>query len=216
MKKLALLLCLILAPSLIAAETAPTLPTGTPVKIRLQNTVATFMNKVGDPFYGRIVQPVSDLDTGRVLIPAGSTVQGHVTTIKEPRRIAGKPTIGLHPDFVTLPTGEKLPFSAVLVDTNLGHGTDVNEEGQFKGEGRDRHDNIETAAGGGAGFLVGVLAGGATGGFIGAGIGAGATGVHWLVERRGATLPAGTELQMELSRPLPVTLNSAAAASGAE
>jgi hypothetical protein len=216
MKKSALLLCLILAATLAIAESAPVLPTGTPVKIRLQNTLATYMSKPGDPFYGRIVQPVSDFETGRIMIPAGSTVQGHVTVVKEPRRISGKPTIGLHPDTVTLPTGEKLPFSAVLVDTNLRHGTDVNEEGQFKGDGRDRRDNIETAVGGGSGVLIGALAGGLKGGLIGAGIGVTATTVYWLVQHRSGALPAGTELQMELSRPLAVTLNPAVAATGAE
>ena len=38
--------------------------------------------------------------------------------------------------------------------------------------------------------------------FIGAGTGATASLVHWLVKSRDAYLPAGTEIIMELSRPM--------------
>ena len=139
---------------------------------------------------------------------------GHVTKISEPRRIAGKPTIGLHPDFVTLPNGSKYALSAVLVDTSLRDGSDVNEEGQFKGNGHDRHDTRETAIGGGAGLVIGALAGGAEGGLIGAGVGAGATMAHWLYKRRSATLAAGTVLIFEVSRP--TVVGGGSTFSGAE
>ena len=84
------------------------------------------------------------------------------------------------------------------------------------GDGRDRRDNIEAAVGGGSGLMIGALAGGLKGGLIGAGIGATASTVYWLVQHRSGALPAGTELQMELSRPLAVTLAPAVAANGAE
>jgi hypothetical protein len=47
---------------------------------------------------------------------------------------------------------------------------------------------------------------------IGAAIGATVTVTHWLGKHRSATLPAGTELVMELSRPM--TMTTAVAASG--
>jgi hypothetical protein len=96
----------------------------------------------------------------------------------------------------------------------LRDGSDVNEEGQFKGSGHDRHDTRETAVGGGAGLLMGALMGGAEGGLIGAGVGAGATMAHWLYKHRSATLAAGTVLIFEVSRP--TTVGPAGSFSGAE
>lgn len=194
-------MALLLATALLSlpAMAQSTLSTGTAVYIKLQSTLATFMNKSGDQFWGKVTQPV--MESGQVVIPTGSTVVGHITKISEPRRIAGKPTIGLHPDSVTLPNGAKYALSAVLVDTSLRDGSDVNEEGQFKGNGHDRHDTRETAVGGGAGLVVGALVGGAEGGLIGAGVGAGATMAHWLYKRRSATLAAGTVLIFEVNRP---------------
>ncbi len=59
---------------------------------------------------------------------------------------------------------------------------------------------------------IGGLIGGPAGVFIGGAIGAGATGVHWLSKHRSATLPAGTELTLELNRPLAMTTAVASAA----
>ncbi len=207
-------MALLLATALLSlpAMAQSTLSPGTAVYIKLQSTLATFMNKRGDQFWGKVTQPV--MESGKVLIPAGSTVVGHITRISEPRRIAGKPTIGLHPDSVTLPNGAKYALSAVLVDTSLRDGSDVNEEGQFKGNGHDRHDTRETAVGGGAGLVVGALIGGAEGGLIGAGVGAGATMAHWLYKRRSATLAAGTVLIFEVNRP--TVVGSGGTVTGAE
>jgi hypothetical protein len=210
MKRIALLL----AAALLAmpAMAQSTLSPGTPVYLKLQSTLATFMNKAGDQFWGTVSQPV--MESGRIVIPAGSTIVGHITKISEPRRIAGKPTIGLRPDSVTLPNGAKYALSAVLVDTNLRDGSDVNDEGQFKGSGHNRHDTRETEIGAGAGVAMGVLMGGAEGGLIGAGVGAGATMAHWLYKRRSATLAAGTILIFEVSRP--TIVGSSATVNGAE
>jgi hypothetical protein len=199
-KQITLLLVTMLLTLPAMAQSA--LSPGTPVYIKLQSTLATFMNKAGDQFWGTVTQPV--MDSGRVVIPAGSTVVGHINKISEPRRIAGKPTIGLHPDSVTLPNGARYALSAVLVDTSLRNGSDVNEEGQFKGSGHDRHDTRETAIGGGAGVVMGALLGGVEGGLIGAGAGVAATTAHWLYKRRSATLAAGTVLIFEISRPTQV------------
>jgi hypothetical protein len=195
-----LLLCLGLLSTLALAQTNLSLPAGTPLSVRLQKTLSTASSKRGDPFTGSLTRAV--VDHGKVVIPAGSILEGHVTTVREHRRIAGKATIGVHPDAVVLPGGQRFPLNAVLVDTSLRDGSDVNEEGQFKGPGHDGSDLRELLIGSGGGLGIGILSGGAKGGFIGAGIGAAASGVHWLVKNRSATLPAGTELTMELQRPL--------------
>jgi hypothetical protein len=136
------------------------------------------------------------------VIPAGATVQGRVTKVNEPRRIAGKPTIGLFPETVVMPGGERYMLNAAVVDTNLRNGSDVNTEGQFKGDGHDAKDVTEFGFGTGGGMLVGGLAGGPAGLLIGGAVGATVTAAHWLGKKRSAVLPSGTVLMLELSRPL--------------
>lgn len=184
-------------------------PEGTPLKVKLETTISTFSSKVGDAFHGKTTEPV--VIDGKTLIPSGSTVEGRVTKLNEPRRISGKPTIGLFPEHIVLPDGQRFMLNAALVDTDI-KGTDVNEEGQFKGSGHDKRDQIEVAGGTGAGMLVGGLAGGPPGLLIGGAIGAGATTTHWLVQRRSAVLPSGTGLLLELSRPM--TMSTTAAGAG--
>jgi len=141
---------------------------------------------------------------GKTVIPVGAIVEGRVTKINEPRRIKGKPTIGLFPEHLLMSDGQRLMLNAVLVDTDI-RGTDVNEEGQFKGAGHDRRDQIEVGGGTGAGMLLGGLIGGGPGLLIGGAIGASAATSHWLVQRRSAVLPSGTRLVLELSRPMTMT-----------
>lgn len=197
MKKAAMIGTILLAA---AAATAQTLPAGTALKVRLSNTLTTFSNKSGDPFSGRVTEAV--VIGGKTLVPVGTTVQGRVTKVNEPRRIAGKPTIAIFPEALVLPNGERYMLNAPLVDTSLRGGTDVNEEGQFKGAGHDGKDLTEIGMGTGGGMLVGGLIGGGKGLLIGGAVGATATVAHWMGRHRSAMLPAGTELTMELSRPL--------------
>lgn len=207
MKRFLVLLCVILLAALALAQTNLSLPAGTAMKVKLEKTLSTSSNQSGDPFSGRVTEAVV-LD-GKTVIPIGATVQGRVTKVNEPRRISGKPTIGIFPETVVLPNGERYMLNAALVDTSLGHGTDVNDEGQFKGTGHDGKDLTEIGFGTGGGMLVGGLIGGGKGLLIGGTIGATATVAHWLGKHRSAEIPAGTELVLELSRPLAMTTATA-------
>jgi hypothetical protein len=202
MKKFVFLSVMFLAVAAVAQNNI-SLPAGTAVKMKLENALTTFSSKNGDPFSGRVTEAVM-LD-GKTVIPIGSTVQGRVTKVSEPRRIAGKPTIAIFPENVVLPNGEHYMLNATLVDTSVRHGTDVNDEGQFKGQGHDGKDMVEIGMGTGGGMLVGGLIGGGKGVLIGGAVGATATVAHWLSKRNSTMLPAGTELVMELSRPLAMT-----------
>jgi hypothetical protein len=209
MKRWTLLPCLLLA-TMVAAQNGAPVPAGTALMVRLDTTLATFSNRVGDPFRGSITQPI--VIDGKTVIPAGAAVEGRVTKVTEPRRISGKPTIGILPEAVILPSGERYFLDATLTDTNLP-GSDVNNEGQFKGSGHDRRDTIEQGGGTAGGMLIGGLVGGPVGVLVGGAIGAGSTTGHWLAKHRSATLPAGTQLTLELNRPLTMSTPSPNGAS---
>jgi len=195
--------------AMAVAQAGTAVPAGTALMVKLDTTLATFSNKAGDPFQGELTQAV--VVGGRTLLPIGARVEGRVTKVSEPRRISGKPSIGILPEAVILPTGERFFLDATLIDTNLP-GTDVSTEGQFKGSGHDRRDQLEAGGGAAGGMLIGGLVGGGPGILIGGAVGAGSATVHWLSKHRSATLPAGTELTLEVNRP--VVMSTPAASGG--
>jgi hypothetical protein len=208
MRKLSGLLCMLLLASAAGAQTDMALPAGTAFKVKLEKTLSTFSSKEGDAFAGRVTQDV--VLNGKTVIPVGATVQGRVTKVNEPRRIAGKPTIGIFPEAVVLPNGERYMLNATVVDTNLRNGTDVNNEGQFKGEGIDGKDLTEIGMGTGGGMLVGGLAGGGKGLLIGGTVGATLTVAHWLGKKRAASDlgPRASSLRSAARGPTPQARSS--------
>lgn len=189
----------------LLAQDSWSLPSGTTVHMKLETLISTQTNKVGDSFSGRVTEPV--LLNGKTVIPVGAAINGQIVKLTEPRRVKGKPTIELRPDTITMPDGTKYDFRATVVDTSAS-GTSVNDEGQIKGKGRDRKDVRNMAIGTGAGVTVGAIAAGGKGALIGGAIGAGVTVAHWLSKHKSAELPAGSEIVMELNRPMNLSSSS--------
>ncbi len=183
------------------------LPAGTAVRIKLETPISTRSNKAGDRFSGRVTEDVAL--NGRTIIPAGASLEGRVVRADERRRIRGKPVIDLRPDTVVMPNGARYALNAVVVDTDARPDVDVNDEGKLVGRGHDRRDWEETGIAAGVGAIAGGVIAGGHGALIGAGAGATASVVHWLIKRRSAELPAGTEIIMELSRPMSLGTSSA-------
>src|SRR6478609_4554981 len=97
MKKWLVVPCILLGTALAAQNSAP-VPSGTVLMVRLDTPLATFSNRVRDPFRRSITQPI--VVDGKTVLPAGTAVEGRVTKVVEPRRISGKPTIGILPEAV--------------------------------------------------------------------------------------------------------------------
>lgn len=207
MKTILSTVSMILLTTAMLAQSNISLPAGTALKVKLETNLATYSSKQGDPFSGRVTEAV--LLGGKEVVPVGATVQGRVTRVDEPRRYTGRPTIGIFPEALIMPNGERFMLNATLVDTSIRNGTDVNSEGQFKGKGHDGGDLTEIGMGTGGGMLIGGVAGGGKGLVIGGVVGATVTVAHWLGKKNSATLPAGTELIMELSRPMDLSAATA-------
>lgn len=184
----------------LAAAQEITLPAGTAVKMKLETPVSTSNSQAGDVFSGRVTQEVK-MDE-QVVIPVGAAIEGRVIQVEEPRRFRGRPVIQLRPDYVTMPDGNRYLVHAVVVETNPEAGNEVDEEGRVLGPGREGSDNRNLAIGAGGGAAIGAIAGGGKGAVIGAVIGAGTATVHWLTKRNSTQLVAGTEITMELNRPV--------------
>jgi hypothetical protein len=191
--------------SVITTADGSSLPIGTAIRIKLETPLSTDRNVRGDRFSGRVLEPV--VLNGKTIIPVGSALEGQVIKAQAKRRITGKPTFDLSPDTVTLPDGQRLAIRAAIVDTS-NHHLDVNDEGQIKAPGHNRGDWIEMGAGSVVGAGVGAEIGGGKGALIGMTVGAGVSFIHRITRTRNASIPAGTELTMELSRPLQLAASS--------
>ena len=191
-----------------APTESATLPVGTTVRMKLETMLSTMTTKRNDEFAGRVTEAVT-VD-GRTIIPVGASVTGHVMNSEEPRRIHGAPTLDLRPEMVTMPNGDRFVMVAYVVDTSDPKNLHVDEEGRIKGNGHDMTDWRDTGIGVGAGLTIGALEKGPKGALIGATIGGGAAFVRWMSRRHSETIPAGTELFMELSRPMTMSMSGAA------
>jgi hypothetical protein len=191
-----------LATPTVLGQNEMALPVGTAIRMKLETALSTDVTKRGDRFSGRVTEAVKL--NGKTIIPVGAAMEGEVFRSEDKRRIKGTPTLDLNPDTVTLPDGQKYMIRASIVDTS-NRKLNVNDEGEIKGEGHDKRDLIELGIGTAAGAGVGAAIGGGKGALIGAGVGATASVVRWLTKTRTATLNPGTELIMELSRPLQLT-----------
>ena len=100
--------------SLVAmAQNNISLPTGTSLTVKLENNIATSSSKTGDPFSARVTEAV--LLEGKTVVPVGATVQGRVAQVSEPRRVSGRATIGIFPEALVMPDGQRFVLSASLV-----------------------------------------------------------------------------------------------------
>lgn len=179
-----------------------TLPAGTTIQVVLETHLNTKDSKSGDPFRSRLVMPV--FINEEEVLPIGGVIEGTVVRVEGPGRIAGKAEMQLRPEKLTLPSGETLPLTAAVTGGHAGEDTKVDpEEGTIQASGKEGMNTrgVATTA------ATGAVLGGIMGGGQGAAIGAGAVGaialLHQLFKRgKDAELPAGSELILELNRPL--------------
>ena len=191
-----------LAQSLPKADTLYVhIPAGTVVHCRIDQTLTTKLNNQGDAFSARVSEAV--VLQGHEVIPAGATIQGRIAQMDRPGRIKGVGRMLLTPERITFPDGRSFPMSATLLTAYGAEDAKVEgSEGTLKGPSSRRNDAKMIAAGGAVGTVVGLIASHPiTGAFIG-----GTVGLVDRLRRRGKdlSLPAGTQLNYQLTRPLEV------------
>lgn len=189
----------------IVEEAPPTgteIPVGTMLRARLQAPIHTDTTAPETAFTAQLTEPL--LNMGRVIVPAGSLLQGRITEIHGGRRFRGAALIHLQAQTLVLPDGSRIPLNAAVIDTDQYGKTRIDSEGNIV---RKDHAKETIAAlsltTGGAAAAGGVIAG-PPGALIGAGIGAGVSTVWWLNQDRQTSLPAETLLVLSLTAPLPI------------
>ncbi len=179
-------------------------PAGTTLHCRLTQTLSTKMNYQGDLFIATVAEALI-LD-GRDVIPVGSTLEGRVARMERPGRVRGAGEMRLAAERIIFPDGRSYPLSAQLMNAYGAEGAKVaSEEGTVKGPTSRLRTLEEIGIGMGGGGFLGTIFGGFHGAVVGGALG-GAAGFVDTIRRRGKdlTLPAGTELKYQLTRPLEI------------
>jgi hypothetical protein len=182
------------------------IPAGTILHCRVTQTLTTKLNYQGDAFAATVSEPV--LVNGREAIPVGSTLEGRIAQMDKPGRIKGVGQMRLTVEQLRFPDGRNLPLSAVLMTAyGAENAKVVGSEGLVKGPSSRVPDMQEIGGGTAGGTLLGLLFHHP---FIGATFGVTATTIDRL-RRRGKdlTIPAGTQLNYQLTRALEISHSAA-------
>lgn len=177
-------------------------PSGTKLPLVLHNSITTRNAHPGDPVYLETLFPI--VLNNKILIPAGSYVQGEILSSKRPGKVKGVGEMQIRLNTLILPNGYTVNFNATPNNAGTGGNESVDSEGNIKGDtdkGTDAGTVLKgTAIGAGIGAVATRSAGGAG---IGAGIGA-AAGLMTVLLTRGPELelPRGTTLDVVIDRTL--------------
>ena len=198
-----------LAKSGSATEEGPatesvTVPRGTSFQVRLLNQVTTRWSRPGDLFLTELTSPITD--GRRVLVPAGTTIRGVVTQVRQPSGRGDAGSIDVQLEAITI-DGASYPIEATI--TQLQTET-VQRPGDGGGAGR-------VASGALAGAILGRIFGGNTkGALIGAGVGAGvgALGSGGGGGLQDVVLALGSQISCVLVQPVTIQRQFFAARSG--
>jgi hypothetical protein len=167
------------------AQNPNEVPVGTELDVRLQSSLSSATAQVEDRFEATTMVDVRQGD--RVLVPAGSTVRGVISSVTKAGRIERKGALTVAFDRITI-GGRSYPIRATVTQA-------LESEGM-------RGEKEKIGAGAGVGAIIGGILGGFKGALAGILIGGG--GTIAATEGKDVELPAGTVLRAGLDTPLVV------------
>jgi type IV secretion system protein VirB10 len=196
---------------------AITIPAGTKIPLSLKQAISTKNAREGDAVYAETAFPY--VVNERVIIPAGSYVQGTISHVERAKRVKGRAELLMHFTSIIYPNGYTVMLPGSVENAPGADNKSVKDSEGTIQQDSDTGKRVEDAAKGGAiGTVTGATAGGlATGGLNGARVGAGAgaaAGVAWALLKRGSDmkLEVGTSIEMEIQRDIKVDLGRLAIA----
>lgn len=185
------------------------IPAGTKIPLALKQAISTKNAREGDAVYAETTFPFVVND--RVLIPAGTYIQGKIMHTEKAGRAGSKRAeILIHFTSMIYPTGYTVMLPGSVDNTPGAEDKGVkDQEGTIQAD-KDTGKRLEDAAKGAAvGGTVGTIAGAGAGGYNGArygGLAGLAGGVAWALLKHGpdVKLEVGTSIEMEIQRPISI------------
>jgi hypothetical protein len=165
-----------------------TIPRGTTLHVRLDETVDTRHNRPGDAVHATLYQPV--VVDGRTVIPSGTRFTGHVTVADPSGRLKGRGHVGVALDAFHI-GGRRYAINTTSVERASGS--------------HKKRNGILIGGATGLGAALGAIAGGPKGALIGAGAGAAVgTGGAAATGKLHVSIPAEAPLTFTLRTPVGV------------
>jgi hypothetical protein len=179
-----------------AAARAVTIPSGTPVTVRLLQAVSSASSRSGESFEAELADPV--VVDGNTVFARSARVRGRVVAAKSSGRLKSPGYVRLSLDAIQTADGKWADI----------HTTSVSA----KGKGHGKRNATLIGGGAGLGALIGGLAGGGKGAAIGAGVGAGAgTGGAYATGKKDVAF--GAERKLTFKTTQDVVVNSTRAST---
>jgi len=172
------------SPEAVRSHRPNEIPVSTEFDVRLQNTLSSRTSQVEDRFETTTMVDLTD-ERGRVLVPAGSTMRGTVTSVTKATRLERKGSLTVSFDRLTI-DHRSYPIRATV--------TQAIESAGIRGE------TEKIGIGAGAGAILGAILGGTKGALAGILIGGG--GTIAATEGKDVDLPVGTVLRVRMDEPL--------------
>ncbi|MGA7755114.1 MAG: TrbI/VirB10 family protein [Candidatus Sulfotelmatobacter sp.] len=190
---------------------ATVIPAGSKIPLTLKQAISTKNAREGDAVYAETAFPF--VLNERILIPAGTYIQGKIMHTEHPGRSKKRAEILIHFTSMIYPTGYTVMLPGSVENTPGADSNGVKDsEGTIQAD-KDTGKRLEDAAKGAAvGGTVGSIGGAAAGGLNGArygGLAGIAGGVAWALLKHGpdVKLDVGTSIEMEIQRDVPIDAN---------
>jgi type IV secretion system protein VirB10 len=203
-------------PSSRSDPNAITIPAGTKIPLSLKQAISTKNAREGDAIYAETAFPF--VVDNRVIVPAGSYIQGRIAHVERAGRVKGRAEILMHFTSMIYPSGYTVMLPGSVENTPGADNKSVKDSEGTIQQDRDTGKKIEEGAKAGVyGASGGALAGGLSSGLNGARVGAAAgaaAGIGWALLKRGndVKLDVGTSIEMEIQRPITVDASRIAVA----
>src|SRR4029077_2285975 len=164
------------APAAAADPNVVTIPAGTKIPLSLKQAISTKNAREGDAVYAETAFPF--VVDNRVIVPAGSYIQGKISHVERGGRLKGRAEILMHFTSMIYPSGYTVMLPGSVENTPGADNKSVKDSEGTIQQDKDTGKKIEEAAkggvyGGSGGALAGGLAGGGDGGRGGGGGGGG-------------------------------------------
>jgi len=172
---------------------------GSTIRVRIIDRLSSTDLEKGQKFRGQVSSDV--MQDGKVLIPAGSSIEGQVSNVSTGNHLGGHGSFRLKPESVTLPDGSRFELHAYATGAP-GSKTRMGSEGSINPGSRTKKNSIEYGAVVGTGAVTGAVLGGPVGALTGSLVGAGMVTTHILVDHPQATLEPGAVLLFTLTEPM--------------
>jgi hypothetical protein len=165
----------------------------------MNGTISSKTARVGDRFTATVTEPVYS-NTGVVVIPVGSTVNGRVDTVVQAKKGGDPGQISVSFVSVRLPNGATRAINGSLTDLNTKNAKSDNE-GTASGDDRKNDKLIFIGGGAGGGAILGGLIGGGKGAAVGAILGGlGGLAGERFTKGEEAEVKSGTEFGVYLNQ----------------